>query len=65
VVRAVGGRGGDTVVTCAALGLEQAVLAPALGGAGSAGSAGSAAGAAVVMGADTADVLAWLGMAAS
>jgi hypothetical protein len=40
------------VVTCAALGLEQAVLAPAFGGAG---------GAAAAMGADTADVLAWLG----
>jgi hypothetical protein len=51
-VRAVGGRGGDAVVTCAALGLEQAVLAPAFGGAGRA---------AVAMGADTADVLAWLG----
>jgi hypothetical protein len=56
-VRAVGGRGGDAVVTCAALGLEQAVLAPAFGGAG-----GSAA---VAMGADTADVLAWLGMGSS
>jgi hypothetical protein len=52
VVRAVGGRGRNAVVTCAALGLEQAVLAPAFGGAG---------GAAAAMGADTADVLAWLG----
>jgi hypothetical protein len=57
-VRAVGGRGADAVVTCAALGLEQAVLAPAFGGA-------SGAGAAVAMGADTADVLAWLGTGAS
>jgi hypothetical protein len=74
VVRAVGGRDGDAVVSCAALGLEQAVLAPVLGGAGGAGSAGSAGSAggaggagcaAVAMGADTADVLAWLGTGSS
>jgi hypothetical protein len=71
VVRAVGGRDGDAVVSCAALGLEQAVLAPVLGGAGGAGSAGGAGGAggagcaAVAMGADTADVLAWLGTGSS
>jgi hypothetical protein len=59
VVRAVGGRGGDAVVTCAALGLEQAVLAPAFVGASGAG------GSAVAMGADTADVLAWLGTGSS
>jgi hypothetical protein len=64
VVRAVGGRGGDTVVTCAALGLEQVVLAPAFGG-GAGGGAGRAGGAAVGMGADTADVLAWLGTGSS
>jgi hypothetical protein len=56
VVRAVGGRGGDAVVTCAALGLEQAVLAPTFDDAGCA---------AVGMGADTADVLAWLGTGSS
>jgi CoA-transferase family III len=67
VVRSVGGRGGDAVVTCAALGLEQAVLAPAFGGgAGAFGAgAGGAGCAAVEMGADTADVLAWLGTGSS
>jgi hypothetical protein len=65
VVRAVSGRDRDAVVTCAALGLEQAVLAPALGGASGAAGAGRAGGVAVAMGADTADVLAWLGTGSS
>jgi crotonobetainyl-CoA:carnitine CoA-transferase CaiB-like acyl-CoA transferase len=64
-VRAVGGRGGDAVVTCAALGQEQVVLAPAFGGGAGGGGAGRAGGAAVGMGADTADVLAWLGTRSS
>jgi CoA-transferase family III len=53
----VGGGPPDAVVTCARLGLEQAVLpprAPVMAG------AGGAAAAAVEMGADTAAVLAWL-----
>ena len=65
-VRTVGPGGGggrpDAIVTCARLGLEQAVLpprAPVVSGAG--GHAGGGAGAAVEMGADTAAVLAWLG----
>jgi hypothetical protein len=44
--------GGDAVVSCAALRLEQAVLPPR---------APAVSGAAAAMGADTADVLAWLG----
>jgi CoA-transferase family III len=50
-VRAVGAGGEDAVVTCAALGLEQAVLPPR---------APVPSGPAAEMGADTADVLAWL-----
>ena len=50
-VRAVAAGGGDAVVTCAALGLEQAVRPPR---------APVLSGAAAEMGADTADVLAWL-----
>jgi hypothetical protein len=64
VVRPVGGRGGGAIVMCAALGLEQEVLAPAFGGdsgAGAGAGGGRAGRAAVAMGADTADVLAWLG----
>jgi crotonobetainyl-CoA:carnitine CoA-transferase CaiB-like acyl-CoA transferase len=68
-VRAVGDRGGDAIVTCAALGLEQVVLAPAFGGGAGGGAGGGGASragcAAVGMGADTADVLAWLGTGSS
>ena len=55
-VAAVGAGGGDAVVTCAALGLEQAVLPPR---------APAASGPAAAMGADTADVLARLGAGSS
>jgi crotonobetainyl-CoA:carnitine CoA-transferase CaiB-like acyl-CoA transferase len=48
--------GGGAVVSCAALGLEQAVLPPR---------APALSGAAAAMGADTADVLAWLGAGSS
>jgi hypothetical protein len=48
--------GGDAVVTCAALGLEQVVLPPR---------PPAAAGVAAAMGADTADVLAWLSAGSS
>jgi hypothetical protein len=62
-VRAVGAVGGggrpDAVVTCARLGLEQAVLPPRAPVAAGAG------GAVAEMGADTAAVLAWLGMGSS
>jgi CoA-transferase family III len=72
-VRTVGavGSGGrpDAIVTCARLGLEQAVLpprAPVGAGAGGAGAAGAGAAVAVAeMGADTAAVLAWLGRGSS
>ena len=66
-VRAVGGGGGDAIVTCAALGLEQAVLPPrppVSAAAGAAGASGAAA-AAAEMGADTAAVLSWLGTGSS
>jgi hypothetical protein len=62
-----GGGGADAIVTCARLGLEQAVLpprAPGLAGAGGGGGVGAAA-AAAEMGADTAAVLAWLGTGSS
>jgi hypothetical protein len=65
-VGTVGGGGADAIVTCARLGLEQAVLpprAPGLAGAGGGGGAGAAA--AAEMGADTAAVLAWLGRGSS
>ena len=55
----VGGGRPDAVVTCARLGLEQAVLPPRAPAPGLAGGAGGAATAAE-MGADTAAVLAWL-----
>jgi hypothetical protein len=55
-VRAVGAGSGDAVVTCAALGLEQAVRPPR---------APVLSGAAAEMGADTADVLAWLSAGSS
>jgi crotonobetainyl-CoA:carnitine CoA-transferase CaiB-like acyl-CoA transferase len=56
----IGGGRAEAIVTCARLGLEQAVLpprAPVVAGAGGAGGAVAVA----EMGADTADVLAWLG----
>jgi CoA-transferase family III len=57
----VGGGGADAIVTCARLGLEQAVLPPRAPVMAGAGGAGGGAAAAVEMGADTAAVLAWLG----
>jgi hypothetical protein len=66
-VGTVGGGGADAIVTCARLGLEQAVLpprAPGLADAGGGGGVGAAA-AAAEMGADTAAVLAWLGRGSS
>jgi hypothetical protein len=68
-VGTVGGGGADAIVTCARFGLEQAVLpprAPGLADAGGAGAGGGgAAAAAAEMGADTAAVLAWLGLGSS
>jgi hypothetical protein len=55
-VALVGAGGGDAVVTCAALGLEQAVRPPR---------PPVVSGAAAEIGADTADVLAWLGAGSS
>jgi hypothetical protein len=57
VVRAVDG-GADAIVTCARLGLEQAVLPPRP-------PVSAAAGGAAEMGADTAAVLSWLGTGSS
>jgi CoA transferase family III len=68
-VRTVGpvGSGGrpDAIVTCARLGLEQAVLPPRAPVAGGVGGAGGAAVAVAEMGADTDAVLAWLGRGSS
>jgi hypothetical protein len=64
-VRAVGGGGADAIVTCARLGREQVVLPPRSPASAGAGGAAAAAAAAAGMGADTAAVLAWLGMGSS
>jgi crotonobetainyl-CoA:carnitine CoA-transferase CaiB-like acyl-CoA transferase len=64
-VDTVGGGAADTVVACARLGLEQAVLPPRPPASADDGGAGGAAAAAAKMGADTAAVLAWLGLGAS
>jgi crotonobetainyl-CoA:carnitine CoA-transferase CaiB-like acyl-CoA transferase len=57
---AAAGPGRGAVVTCPALGLEQAVLPPR-GPAASSAAVGTTVGTAAAMGADTADVLGWLG----
>jgi hypothetical protein len=57
---AAAGAGRDAIVTCPALGLEQAVLPPH-----GPAATGATVGAAAAMGADTADVLGWLGAGSS